>query len=33
MKILLLACILIVALAQTYPKQSPVIGIYTQSTD
>lgn len=33
MKLLLLACLLLVALSQTYPKQTPVIGIYTQSTD
>lgn len=33
MKFLLLACFLLVAFSQTYPKQTPVIGIYTQSTD
>lgn len=33
MKFLVLACLLLVALSQTYPKQSPVIGIYTQTCD
>lgn len=33
MKFLILACLLIVAFSQNLPKQTPVIGIYTQSTD
>lgn len=33
MKFLILACLLLVAFSQKYPKQTPVIGIYTQSTD
>ncbi len=33
MKFFLLVCLLIVAFAQTNPKQSPIIGIYTQTCD
>ena len=33
MKLLLLTLLLIAVLSQTYPKQSPVIGIYTQTCD
>lgn len=33
MKLLLLACLIIIAFGQTYPKQTPVIGIYTQTCD
>ena len=33
MRILLLACLIIAGLAQNYPKQTPVIGIYTQTND
>lgn len=33
MKVLIIACLLLAIFAQNYPKQTPVIGIYTQSTD
>jgi hypothetical protein len=31
MKLLILSLLLALALAQTYPKQTPVIGIFTQT--
>lgn len=33
MKYLLLVCLIGAALSQNYPKQAPVIGIYTQTND
>ncbi len=33
MKCIFLLCLLVAALGQSYPKQSPVIGIFTQSND
>lgn len=33
MKFLLLVCIIGVAFSQTYPKQAPIIGVYTQTND
>jgi hypothetical protein len=33
MKIIIISILLALVLAQNYPKQTPVIGIFTQSTD
>ena len=33
MKILIISLLMTLTLAQTYPKQTPVIGIFTQTCD